>query len=124
MAEGRVLPFEESTHRRGEDFLEADERRLRAVYGRECVTDVEIGQGREFAHQERTCLLGRLEVELRLEEREFLSEEADVVEQEHLAIHEGGDGVAGGGSADVVDEADRATDASSASTAACGSVEA
>ena len=110
VAESCVLSFEESTHRRGKHLLEADERGLRPVYGRECVTDVEIGQRRQLAHQERACLLDRFEVELRLEECELLGEKADVVEQEHLAIHEGGDGVSGSGSADVVDEADRAVD--------------
>ena len=110
MAECCVFSLEESTHRRGKHLLEANKRGLRPVYGRECVTDVEIGQRRQLAHQERASLLDRVEVELRLEECELLGEEADVVEQEHLAILEVGDGVSGSGSTDVVDEADGAID--------------
>ncbi len=78
--------------------------------GGEGVADVQVGERRQLAHHQRLRLLLGGELELPLEERELLGDEAHVVEQQHLAVGERGDALAGGRPDDVVDEADGPAD--------------
>jgi hypothetical protein len=106
-AERSVLELKQPAHRRREQLLEPNQGRLRAVDGRERVADEVVSQGRKLAHQEGPCLLLRSQVQLRLEERQFLAQEADVVQQEDLPVLQARDLAPGRGAAYIVDESDR-----------------
>ena len=101
-----VFLFKQAAHGAGQNLLETAEAGLIPVGRGKGVADIQVSQRSQLFHQQCLSLLFVGQLQLPLEEGLFFSNIAHIVQQQDLAILQGGDLGSGGGAADIVDPLD------------------
>ena len=98
-----VFFLKQSPHRGRKHLLESAQRRLVPVGCRERVTDIQVSQRRELAHDLRLRLLLMRQLQLQLEQGLLFTAEAHIVQQDHLAVFHSGNRFPRRGAAHILD---------------------